>query len=144
MSIRLPAVSVLALASALLGVAGTARAQTSDPPASPVPQHLTRSCAGFAGFSCPKGQLCLDDPSDECDPSQGGADCIGLCVKKSDCQRPPACDYNNPRRRYVAKSPEKCATIRFFCQPGFQAFFDDCGCGCERVRGQQEQGAPRK
>ena len=44
----------------------------------------------------------------------------------------------------VAKSPEQCAAIRFICQPGFQAFFDDCGCGCELVREQQEQGAPPK
>ncbi|MCY1075688.1 hypothetical protein [Archangium lansingense] len=144
MSFRLPTASVLALASALIGVAGTARAQTSDPPARQVPQHLTRSCGGFAGFACPKGQLCLDDPSDDCDPDRGGADCIGICVKKSDCRQPPACNYNNPRRRYVAKSPEQCAAIRFICQPGFQAFFDDCGCGCELVREQQEQGAPPK
>lgn len=133
MSIRLPTVSALALASALLGVAGTARAQTPNPSALPVSQHLTRSCGGFAGLACPKGQLCLDDPNDDCDPEQGGADCIGVCVKESAC-KPPTCDYNDPRRRYVARSSEQCAAIRFFCRPGFQAFFDDCGCGCESTR----------
>ncbi len=38
------------------------------------------TCGGFAGELCPEGQTCVDDPSDECDPEQGGADCMGVCV----------------------------------------------------------------
>lgn len=38
-------------------------------------------CGGIAGFPCPAGKKCVDDPSDNCDPAQGGADCIGICVK---------------------------------------------------------------
>jgi hypothetical protein len=38
-------------------------------------------CGGFAGFRCPKeGMLCVDDPRDDCDPENGGADCAGLCM----------------------------------------------------------------
>ncbi|KAF1936535.1 hypothetical protein EJ02DRAFT_480047 [Clathrospora elynae] len=38
-------------------------------------------CGGFAGKDCEgKGQVCHDDPRDDCDPHQGGADCAGLCV----------------------------------------------------------------
>ncbi|KAK9441808.1 proteinase inhibitor I1, Kazal [Metarhizium brunneum] len=37
-------------------------------------------CAGFAGFACPKGQFCYDVPKDGCDPKNGGADCLGLCL----------------------------------------------------------------
>lgn len=37
-------------------------------------------CGGIAGFPCPKGQTCVDDPRDDCDPNNGGADCGGLCV----------------------------------------------------------------
>lgn len=143
MSIRIPTARVLALASSFFVVAGTSWAQASGPPEREVFQHLTRSCGGIAGTPCPKGQLCVDDPGDDCDPDQGGADCIGICVKKSEC-KPASCDYNNPRRQYVSKSPEQCATIRFVCNPGFHAFFDDCGCGCELVRGQQTEGVPRK
>ncbi|HYD48454.1 MAG TPA: hypothetical protein VEB21_08910, partial [Terriglobales bacterium] len=33
----------------------------------------------FAGVACAQGEECVDDPNDECDPSQGGADCIGHC-----------------------------------------------------------------
>lgn len=37
-------------------------------------------CGGIAGFPCPQGQFCVDDPTDDCDPAKGGSDCIGLCV----------------------------------------------------------------
>jgi hypothetical protein len=42
---------------------------------------LALICGGFAGFECPDGYMCIDDPSDNCDPRQGGADCIGICVE---------------------------------------------------------------
>jgi hypothetical protein len=38
-------------------------------------------CGGIAGFPCPAGKKCVDDPSDNCDPARGGADCAGICVK---------------------------------------------------------------
>jgi hypothetical protein len=37
-------------------------------------------CGGIAGFPCPDGLQCIDDPSDDCDPNKGGADCGGICV----------------------------------------------------------------
>lgn len=38
-------------------------------------------CGGFAGFACEDERMvCHDDPRDDCDPMQGGADCGGLCV----------------------------------------------------------------
>lgn len=37
-------------------------------------------CGGIAGIACPDGQRCVDDPSDDCDPNNGGADCGGICV----------------------------------------------------------------
>ena len=36
-------------------------------------------CGGIAGIMCPKGMLCYDYPADDCDPSKGGADCMGIC-----------------------------------------------------------------
>ena len=39
-------------------------------------------CGGIAGFPCPEGKKCVDDPSDNCDPARGGADCSGICVKQ--------------------------------------------------------------
>lgn len=37
-------------------------------------------CGGIAGFPCPGAGMCIDDPGDDCDPDQGGADCGGLCA----------------------------------------------------------------
>lgn len=37
-------------------------------------------CGGFAGFQCPEGKTCVDNPNDGCDPKKGGADCSGICV----------------------------------------------------------------
>ncbi|KAK0614596.1 hypothetical protein B0T14DRAFT_437454 [Immersiella caudata] len=38
-------------------------------------------CGGFAGFACKdEGKICVDDPRDDCDPLNGGADCGGICV----------------------------------------------------------------
>jgi hypothetical protein len=38
-------------------------------------------CGGFAGFECDiSGQVCVDDPRDDCDPLNGGSDCEGLCA----------------------------------------------------------------
>jgi hypothetical protein len=40
------------------------------------------------------------------------------------------CNYDDPERKYVGKSRDECARIRFVCQPGWSYFADDCGCGC--------------
>ena len=39
-----------------------------------------RSCGGLAGIPCPGKLVCVDDPSDNCDPKTGGRDCSGICV----------------------------------------------------------------
>jgi hypothetical protein len=62
-------------------------------------------CGGIAGFPCDEGQICIDDPSDDCDPNNGGADCGGICVDG------PACD------------PVLC---ELFCEDGFAT--DENGC----------------
>ncbi|MGH8584179.1 MAG: hypothetical protein ACREWG_15660 [Gammaproteobacteria bacterium] len=38
-----------------------------------------QACGGITGAQCPTGQTCVDDPTDTCDPTQGGADCAGTC-----------------------------------------------------------------
>lgn len=38
-------------------------------------------CGGIAGLQCPAGRTCVDDPTDGCDPTTGGADCMGQCKK---------------------------------------------------------------
>lgn len=40
-------------------------------------------CGGIAGIACAANEVCVDDPTDSCDPSQGGADCGGVCQPKA-------------------------------------------------------------
>ncbi len=40
-------------------------------------------CGGIANIQCPAGLTCIDDPTDDCDNSKGGADCGGICVNAS-------------------------------------------------------------
>ena len=42
-------------------------------------QALGQLCAGITGALCPKGQICVDNPNDDCDPVVNGADCSGNC-----------------------------------------------------------------
>lgn len=37
-------------------------------------------CGGFANLRCKDGRKCVEDPRDDCDPKNGGADCGGICV----------------------------------------------------------------
>jgi hypothetical protein len=45
-----------------------------------------KNCGGFGGFACSDGTLdnCVDDPNDDCDPNNGGADCGGFCHQCGD------------------------------------------------------------
>lgn len=44
-----------------------------------VPDNKVVHCGGIAAFPCPGNGKCVDDPSDDCDPKNGGADCGGIC-----------------------------------------------------------------
>jgi hypothetical protein len=50
-----------------------------DKPGICLPKKLS-NCGGIAGFQCPYGLYCYDKPNDGCDPNNGGADCIGVCI----------------------------------------------------------------
>ncbi len=55
-------------------------------------------CGGIAGIACTGGSVCIDDPSDSCDPASGGADCSGICVTavSSTSSVPPAAASSKP------------------------------------------------
>ncbi|MBX3224373.1 MAG: hypothetical protein KF795_27910, partial [Labilithrix sp.] len=45
------------------------------------PGKCIQQCGGFANLPCDDMNAhCLDDPTDDCDPARGGADCSGLCT----------------------------------------------------------------
>jgi hypothetical protein len=73
-------------------------------------------CGGIAGFPCPGAGKCVDDPSDTCDPKNGGADCGGMCV----CPRTGIC----PLGSRWDPSPKVCA-----CVPGATCGGNTCGAG---------------
>ena len=50
-------------------------AETTTPVA-----ETAKSCGGFAGTLCDEGEDCVDDASDDCDPKNGGFDCLGVCA----------------------------------------------------------------
>ncbi|QRK07038.1 hypothetical protein JQX13_44460 [Archangium violaceum] len=128
MSIRLISCGALIVGAALLGTGCRNPAQAQVTPSPQQEQTQGGSfCGGIAAIQCPEGFTCVDDPSDTCDPNNGGADCGGICEK----EKKPNCD--DPNRTYVSKDPDKCAAIRFVCETGKEPFFDDCGCGCQPV-----------
>ncbi len=43
----------------------------------------------------------------------------------------PLCAHPEPDTLYVG-SPESCLSIFYTCEPGWQPFEDQCGCGCKR------------
>jgi hypothetical protein len=50
-----------------------------------VPGTCEKHCGGIAGIKCDAGFTCVDDPTDSCDPTKGGADCGGVCEKQKTC-----------------------------------------------------------
>jgi hypothetical protein len=77
-------------------------------------------CGGIAAFPCPGLGSCGDDPSDDCDPEQGGADCGGVCA----CNALALCVEGNvfdPSPEVcdcvpIAEPENPCATV--LCAPG--------------------------
>lgn len=49
------------------------------------------TCGGFIGAACKddRNPICIDDPRDDCDPKNGGADCGGICVATTKTPTPP-------------------------------------------------------
>lgn len=90
-------------------------------------------CGGIAAIQCPEGLVCVDDPTDSCDPQQGGADCGGICVHP-DAQSRPECNYGDPCMSYVSQDPNECTALLFQCPEGSTAFFNECGCGCKHTQ----------
>lgn len=89
----------------------------------------TQACGGFAGLQCPDGYTCVDDRSDDCDPNNGGADCIGTCKRGGPQGNNGNGQCDHQPNEYVAYG-DQCFAIMFICAEGTEYFFDDCGCGC--------------
>ena len=83
-------------------------------------------CGGANNIQCNVGQRCVDDPSDDCDPSNGGVDCIGICEAQPQCPDGQIRDNNGV---CCAQAELDCA---FFCNG--DATQDDSGCCTDAQR----------
>ena len=94
-------------------------------------------CGGIAGFPCPEGQTCIDDPSDDCDPNNGGADCGGICVAETNpcaavlCITGTECINRNGVAVCVPVPTDPCATVR--CRAGYQCVNQNGSAACVPV-----------
>jgi hypothetical protein len=61
------------------------------------------ACGGIAARPCPGTGKCVDDPSDDCDPANGGADCGGICT----CVQTQLCI----RGSHFDSAPAVCACV---------------------------------
>lgn len=91
------------------------------------------ACGGFAGFACPDGMTCVDDPSDSCDPATGGADCIGYCKNDTGGNGGNGGRCKDTDTLSYVGCGSECDVIRFSCSEGYEYFSDSKGCGCQLV-----------
>jgi hypothetical protein len=97
-----------------------------------VPDEQKVTCGGFGGFPCPGTLSCVDDPSDDCDPNNGGADCGGICqcVEKVLCVKGSHFDSSADVCACVPDpTQDPCATVKCSAGTHCQAS-DDGGAGC--------------
>ena len=74
MSIRLMCCGVLLVGATLFGTSCAPTAKASQETRDLKEETPGAFCGGFAGIGCSEGYVCVDDPSDDCDPNQGGAE----------------------------------------------------------------------
>ena len=95
--------------------------EAHEAPEHEAPSSEAKACGGIAGLKCPAEHACTDNPSDDCDPAAGAADCIGICKP---------CEDPSLGRTYMSRDPDQCARMKFMCTDGKAPFGDACGCGC--------------
>lgn len=91
-------------------------------------------CGGIAGFPCPGSGQCVDDPSDDCDPENGGADCGGVCqcIENALCVRGSHFDSSPKVCACVPdEKPNPCAAI--LCPTGSECVVAGGKARCEPV-----------
>jgi len=53
----------------------------------------------------------------------------GVCVKDD-----RECNFDDPNRGYLYTDPAFCSpALSILCAEGYRTFFDECGCGCEKI-----------
>lgn len=96
--------------------------------------HKLMACGTIVLGSAVTASACVASGEEDEQPTSEdlGADTAALQESDPDRDAESACDPRDPTRRYISRSPLRCAAIRFYCEEGEEAFFDECGCGCQR------------
>jgi hypothetical protein len=87
-TIRVTTILVLVAAGCVFGCStdpGDEEVASTDESLSAVAERPHRFCGGIAGIPCRRGQVCVDDPRDNCNPDRGHQDCSGICVPDKFC-----------------------------------------------------------
>nr|AYM52963.1 hypothetical protein [Jahnella sp. MSr9139] len=115
------ALCALAFGAALAGVACKgAEAPQAGPPGGAVPDPNVPVATGAP-------------PADTAQPTPGADTTQPTPGADTPPPPPGGCGAAAvPGKRYVGRSPDDCARIRYVCEPGESQFTDDCGCGCEK------------
>lgn len=63
---------------------------------------------------------------------------LKVCPDGSSVGRvPPNCEFetcpSEGEIKYISRDPEECSRIQFLCEPNFEPFSDDKGCGCKKI-----------
>jgi len=79
--------------------------------------------------TCPPTKICTDGTVVQ---RIGGVACeYTICPEEPITPQPtPGCDFNQTGKQYIGRSLEECSRIKFLCEPNFEYFKDECGCGC--------------
>jgi hypothetical protein len=94
-------------------------------------------CGGLSGSKCGDGATCIDDPSDACDPNNGGAGCTGICVSLS-CGAGKSCPASYKCGDDGACHAVKlttCGGLELKPCPGGTKCIDDATDGCDPKTG---------
>jgi hypothetical protein len=86
------------------------------------------TCGGIAAAVCDYGFTCQDDPTDDCDPSAGGADCVGICTL-SECNPKLTCanviTCVDGMKYPSSCGPDNCDAPTGTCREDTRVFDDD-------------------
>jgi hypothetical protein len=90
-------------------------------------------CGGIAGIPCPGSGRCVDDPSDDCSPKTGGADCSGICICPAVSTCPAGSQWDSSAAVCACVKDEcptnPCAAI--LCRVGTVCVADGCQASCQ-------------
>ncbi|KAJ9470839.1 hypothetical protein DIPPA_12087 [Diplonema papillatum] len=86
--------------------------------------EVKASCGGVLGESCESSSdVCIDDPSDDCNPLKGGADCSGCCVFNqcmvTKCIAGFKCVLNRLGQAECVEDRQECCLAVSSCPRGF-------------------------